>query len=226
MKNFGWPCYEGPARQSGYDGANLSVCENLYAAGPGAVTAPYHAYRHSDRVVPKARHVRPAARRWQDSTFEFAATQNPYPTEYDDALFFADYSRDCIWVMQKGADGHPAPGLIRTFAAAAANPVNLETGPGGDLFYVDFDGGTIRRITYPSANQPPVAVATATPTTGPAPLTVTFDGSGSSDPDPGGHAQLRLGSGRRWRIRRFNRGSADLHLHGEWQLHRNAEGDR
>jgi single-stranded DNA-binding protein len=26
--------------------------------------------------------------------------------------------------------------------------VNLETGPGGDLFYVDFDGGTIRRISY------------------------------------------------------------------------------
>ena len=99
--------------------------------------------------------------------FEFAAAQNSYPAEYDDALFFADYSRDCIWVMPKGADGKPAPGLVRTFVAGAANPVNLETGPGGDLFYVDFDGGTIRRITYTSANQPPVAVATATPTTGP-----------------------------------------------------------
>ena len=117
--------------------------------------------------------------------FEFAATQNSYPADYDEALFFADYSRDCIWVMPKGADGKPAPGLIRTFVAGAANPVNLENGPGGDLFYVDFDGGTIRRITYTSANQPPVAVATATPTTGAAPLTVTFDGSGSSDPDPG-----------------------------------------
>ena len=53
--------------------------------------------------------------------------------------------------MPKGADGNPAPGLIRTFVAGAANPVNLETGPGGDLFYVDFDGGTIRRITYTSA---------------------------------------------------------------------------
>ena len=87
--------------------------------------------------------------------------------------------------MEKGADGQPAPGLIRTFVAAAANPVNLENGPGGDLFYVDFDGGTIRRITYTSANQPPVAVATASPTTGNAPLAVNFNGSGSSDPDPG-----------------------------------------
>jgi PKD repeat protein len=101
-------------------------------------------------------------------------------------LFFADYSRDCIWAMRKGADGNPAPGQIRTFVAGAANPVNLEIGPDGDLFYVDFDGGTIRRIHYNlSTNQPPIAVATATPTAGQAPLTVNFNGSGSSDPDTG-----------------------------------------
>jgi PKD repeat protein len=63
--------------------------------------------------------------------------------------------------------------------------VNLENGPGGDLFYVDFDGGTIRRIAYTAANQAPVAVADATPTTGSAPLTVQFDGTRSSDPEGG-----------------------------------------
>ena len=50
---------------------------------------------------------------------------------------------------------------------------------------MDFDGGTIKRISYASANRPPVASATATPTTGGAPLTVNFSGSGSSDPDSG-----------------------------------------
>ena len=114
--------------------------------------------------------------------FQFS-NGNSYPAEYQDALFFADYTRDCIWVMPKGTSGLPAPGQIKTFVAGAANPVNLEIGPGGDLFYVDFDGGTIRRIRYFSTNRPPVAVATASPTTGAAPLTVTFDGSGSSDPD-------------------------------------------
>ena len=53
--------------------------------------------------------------------------QHPYPSSFDDALFFADYSRDCIWVMKKGADGHPAPGLIETLVADAANPVVLES---------------------------------------------------------------------------------------------------
>jgi glucose/arabinose dehydrogenase/PKD repeat protein len=181
--NFGWPCYEGPSRQSGYDAANLSICENLYAQS-GAVTAPYFSYHHSNRVVPEET-CPTGSSSIAGLEFEFAASQNSYPTDYDNALFFADYSRDCIWVMPKGADGNPAPGLVRTFVAGAANPVNLESGPGGDLFYVDFDGGTIRRITYTSANQPPVAVATAAPTTGPAPLSVTFDGSGSSDPNIG-----------------------------------------
>jgi glucose/arabinose dehydrogenase/PKD repeat protein len=182
VENFGWPCYEGNGRQPGYDGADLNICENLYSAVPGTVTAPYHAYNHSANVVP-GETCPTGSSSVAGLEFEFAASQNSYPTEYDDALFFADYSRDCIWVMRKGADGNPAPGLIRTFVAGAANPVGLETGPGGDLFYVDFDGGTIRRITYPT-NHDPVAVATATPTTGDAPLTVNFNGSGSSDPDP------------------------------------------
>jgi PKD repeat protein len=183
VRNFGWPCYEGAGRQSGYDGANLNICENLYAQS-GAVTAPYFAYHHTARVV--AGETCPTgSSATAGLDFEFAGSGNTYPADYRDALFFADYTRDCIWVMPKGTDGLPAPGLIRTFVAGAANPVNLEIGPGGDLFYVDFDGGTIRRISYASTNQPPIARLTATPTTGAAPLTVAFDGSASSDPEGG-----------------------------------------
>jgi PKD repeat protein len=181
VQNFGWPCYEGVNRQAGYDGANLSICENLYGS-PGAVTSPYFAYHHTNRVVPNE-----TCPTGSSSTaglqFEFTAATNSYPTEYDGGLFFADYTRDCIWAMPKGADGKPAPGQVKTFVAGAANPVNLENGPGGDLFYVDFDGGTIRQIKYTSANQEPIADATASPTTGPAPLTVSFDGTGSRDLD-------------------------------------------
>jgi PKD repeat protein len=146
------------------------------------VKPPYHAYHHSSRVVPNET-CPTGSSSVAGLEFEFSAAQNSYPAEYDSALFFADYSRDCIWAMLKGADGRPAPGQIRTFVAGAANPVHLETGPGGDLFYVDFDGGTIRRIQFFSANQPPTAVATANPTSGAAPLTVAFDGSASNDPD-------------------------------------------
>jgi glucose/arabinose dehydrogenase len=180
MENFGWPCYEGVGHQLGYDGANLSICENLYATS-NAVAAPYFAYHHSNQVVPNDG-CPTGSSATAGLDFQFS-NGNSYPAEYQDALFFADYTRDCIWVMPKGTNGLPAPGQIKTFVAGAANPVNLEIGPGGDLFYVDFDGGTIRRVRYFSANRPPVAVATASPTTGAAPLTVSFDGTGSSDPD-------------------------------------------
>ena len=67
----------------------------------------------------------------------------------------------------------------------AANPVALEIGPGGDLYYVNYEGGAIHRVSYSATNRPPVAVIGATPTSGATPLTVDFDGTGSSDPDPG-----------------------------------------
>jgi glucose/arabinose dehydrogenase len=42
VKNFGWPCYEGPARQPAYAATNLNICNQLYNE-PTAVTHPYYA---------------------------------------------------------------------------------------------------------------------------------------------------------------------------------------
>src|SRR5919109_1417794 len=181
VRNFGWPCYEGSGRQGGYDSANLSICENLYAAGAGAVRSPLFAWNHSAKVAAEACPTGSSSA----AGIAFGSQSGSYPSEYRGALFFADYSRDCIWAMLPGPDGVPDPATIRTFADGAANPVHLQIGPGGDLFYADFDGGTIRRVTFTPANQPPTAVATANPTSGSAPLTVQFDGSGSTDPDAG-----------------------------------------
>jgi glucose/arabinose dehydrogenase len=178
VDNFGWPCYEGGGRQSGYDGANLTICENLYAAGAAAVSAPLYTYNHSAKVSTES------CPTGSSSTAGVAFYEGgSYPAAYDGALFFADYSRDCIWVMFAGANGLPDPTTRAPFVDLATNPVGLEIGPGGDLFYPDFDGGTIRQISFFSANQPPTASAVATPQTGDAPLTVSFDGTGSSDPD-------------------------------------------
>jgi PKD repeat protein len=106
-----------------------------------------------------------------------------YPSQYNGALFFADYTRQCIWVMPAGTNGVPDPARRATFVSNAAYPVDLKAGPGGDLFYVDIVGGAIRRIQYTAGNQAPRAVVRATPTSGRAPLTVAFDGSGSNDPE-------------------------------------------
>jgi hypothetical protein len=41
------------------------------------------------------------------------------------------------------------------FAAGAAGPVDLQAGPNADLFYVDLDGGTVRRIQHTGSTPPP-----------------------------------------------------------------------
>jgi glucose/arabinose dehydrogenase len=178
--NFGWPCYEGDGRQFSFDAADLTLCENLYAAGSAAVVAPYFRYHHNDLVFPTDVCPRGGSS-VAGVSFAFQNGGN-YPPEYRSALFFADYTRRCIWSVQTGPNGLPDLAKIRTFVSGAAQPVDVQIGPGGDLFYVDL-GGSIRRIRYFSANQPPAAVISANPTSGPAPLTVAFDGNGSSDPD-------------------------------------------
>ena len=176
VENFGWPCYEGPERQSGYDGANLSLCEGLYA-GAGHDAAHY-AYHHNDQIVSE----NPCPTGGSSQAGMAFYEGGSYPAEYDGALFAADYSRDCIWVMLPGADGVPSPSLRQRFVTSALNPVHLEIGPDGDLFYVNFNG-TIQRVVYTAGNQPPTAAVSATPSEGAAPLDVSFDASGSSDPE-------------------------------------------
>ena len=80
-------------------------------------------------------------------TFE-NSSGDPYPSEYDGALFFTDKLRGCIWAMERNGSTLPDPTHIKTFAANATNPVDLRIGPGGDLYYVDFDDGAIRRVHY------------------------------------------------------------------------------
>ena len=178
VENFGWPCYEGYGRQPGYDDADLNICENLYGQA-NADTMPHFAYNHTAKVVTSE-----SCSTGDSSVSGLAFYKGgPYPGGYDDALFFADYSRNCIWVMEEGTNRLPNPGQLKTFVDGAAGPVDLQIGPNGDLFYVDLDGGKIWRVEYSAANQPPVAHATTNPSSGLTPLTVSFDGSGSSDPE-------------------------------------------
>ena len=189
VTNFGWPCFEGEGRMPSYDSANLTMCENLYAGG--GQTAPYFAYRHGSTVVAGETCATNQGSSVTGSVF-YPASGGPYPAEYQGALFFADYSRNCIWAMKpQSPGGLPSPNNIETFVAGAAGPTDLAMGPGGELYYTDLNTGTVRRIRYFPANQPPVAQISASPTSGGAPLTVNFNGSGSTDADPADQGRLQ-----------------------------------
>jgi len=178
--NFGWPCWEGAGHMPNYDGANLTICENLYA--DGTATGPYYAYNHSASVVPGD--TCPTSQGSVISAISFYPG-GAYPGRYNGALFFGDHSRNCIWAMLPGGNGLPNSGNIQPFVVdPSSHPVDLAADPlSGDLFYADFDDGEIHRITWIGGNTPPQAVASANPTSGPPPLTVQFTGSSSSDPD-------------------------------------------
>ncbi|MGP4099122.1 LamG-like jellyroll fold domain-containing protein [Nonomuraea sp. KM90] len=177
VANFGWPCYEGADREDGYDALNLTLCENLYSAGAAAHTQPYFAWHHGQRLhtgdtcTPGGQSSSSGVAFYQDGT---------YPPSYDGALFFSDYSRKCVWAMTKGSNGLPNPATVATFDTGIG-AVELETGPNGDLFAVNFDNGTIVRYIFDNA--PPTAAINAVPTSGAAPLAVAFSAAGSTDAD-------------------------------------------
>ena len=178
MENFGWPCYEGNGRQSGYDSANLNICENLYARrlrGNRAIPCvPPQRSRGAKRDVSDRQLVGGRAR------VRIRRAANSYPAEYDDAPLLRRLFPRLHLGHAEGRGRQSRTWSDPHIRQGAANPVNLENGPGGDLFYVDFDGGTIRRIR---AQPESGGSRNGKPHHGRAPLTVDFDGTGSSDPD-------------------------------------------
>ncbi len=215
-ENFGWPCYEGSPRQGGYDATNLTICENLYAAGSAAHATPTYAYDHAASVV--AGDGCPTGSSSISGLAFYPETGGSFPASYAGGLFFADYSRKCIWFMARGANGQPNPAQRQAFVTAGGGPVDLAIGPGGHLFYPDFDGGSIRRVSATGGNQPPTAVmqALADEWQCPADRPVQRQRLVRSR----GHgAHLRVGSRRRRRLRRRDRGDGLVGLLGLRQRH-------
>ena len=143
VENFGWPCYEGdgPACRATTTSTSASA-RTLYTQRHGA--SPRRCSRTTTRAVVAERELPDRQRRRSPGSRSTTAAR--FPAEYDGALFFADYSRNCIWVMYPDANGIPDPAPPRSSSTAPPDPVDLQVGPGGDLFYVDLSGGTIRRV--------------------------------------------------------------------------------
>jgi glucose/arabinose dehydrogenase/PKD repeat protein len=177
VRDFGWPCYEGPDQEPDWVSAQVDICMNDLYKNPSVVTAPFLGYRHTDSVVSGDG----CATGGSSITGLAFYGGGSYPSQYGGALFFADHTRNCAWVLFPGANGQPSASNRALFIGGASHPVDLEIGPGGDLFYVDHEGGAIHRIQYMT----PAAVATANPESGAPPLTVKFDGSGSHGAAPG-----------------------------------------
>jgi glucose/arabinose dehydrogenase len=163
--NRGWPCYEGTTGQSlpnsAWQALGKQICIDLYAAGTGAVQAPYYSYRTRTGAGPLTPGENCPVKSSSMSGVAFAPLGTDWPAAYQDALFFSDFLRGCIWRLEKDANGQPDPSKVRVFAQAAGAPVKLTAGPGGDLYYVDYGSfsnneyvagsGGLHRIDYVGA---------------------------------------------------------------------------
>jgi PKD repeat protein len=155
--NFGWPCYEGNLPEPFFNG--FAECQAL---PPSSVTQPILTYGRS---------VGSAA--IGGTIFEGAA----YPESYRGSYFFADYVGS--WIRRVVFDANGNPISFPYFATNVPFPATIELGPDGNLYYISFSTGQIRRIRYNG----PSAVASASPTSGYSPLEVSFSSSGSVDPN-------------------------------------------
>src|SRR5262249_6067736 len=92
---------------------------------------------------------------------------------YQGAVFFSDYIRDCMWVIQKGANGLPDNSTVKTFIddSAGIRAVDIESNPGtGGLWYVDIRRGAVPPVSYPRPRgRAPAGARFAGPPTAPTP---------------------------------------------------------
>jgi glucose/arabinose dehydrogenase len=172
--NYGWPCYEGPYRQPEYEAAGLAICTELYA--DESAVLPFLSLGRTEigEAVCDS-----GGSSLSGVTFYDGAT---FPAEYNGALYFADATRGCVWVIRADADGRPDVNTVRLFRAAVS-VVDMQVGPDGALYVVDYGDGAVRRIQYYPDRQPPRARLRGSASRGTAPLTVTLDAGRSSDAD-------------------------------------------
>ncbi|MFB7287359.1 PQQ-dependent sugar dehydrogenase [Actinacidiphila glaucinigra] len=123
-----------------------------------------------------------------------------FPAYWDGKAFFGEFSQDYVAALTLAGPEGPVTKLENVLPNSQRsgngippwdNPMDLEFGPDGALYVLDYGDGFFRqnpdaglyRIDYAEGNKAPTAVIGASPSSGQAPLTVSFSATGSSDPE-------------------------------------------
>ncbi len=126
--NLGWPCYEARSHYEAY--STTPMCLSLYGSGRRAVDFPSVAFRQAE------------SRSLTGGVF-YAGDE--YPREYRGAYFFADFLYGWMKVLRFTSDGRVV-GAPEPFGTGLSGPVAIHQGPDGNLYYVSFITGELRRI--------------------------------------------------------------------------------
>jgi len=153
--NYGWPCYEGVGATS----------HNCTASG---ATNPTYTYGHDLNGAGSV-------------TAGSFPSNGAYPAAYNNSFFFGDYAQN--WIKRMVIDTNNNVVSVNDFMDNPDGPVDVSTGPDGNIYYLSIYTGELHRLTHTTGNRRPVPLLSATPTSGLAPLSVNFTSTGSYDPD-------------------------------------------
>ena len=127
VENFGWPCYEGVGHAAGLRRSEPLDLREPVRDGPSQATDA----RSSPTTTPTRSSPAKTVPTGSSSITGLAFyPSGGYPTTYDGALFFADYSRNCIWAMPQGANGDPDPPSIVDLRGRRREPGRPRDRPG------------------------------------------------------------------------------------------------
>jgi glucose/arabinose dehydrogenase len=101
-----------------------------------------------------------------------------FPAELGGSYYFSDFCGR--WIRRLTPDLE----AVEFARDMDGDAVDIDVGPDGQLYYLSYGLGEVRRIVYiGEGNRQPVAALAASRLGGPAPLTVTLSAEGSQDPD-------------------------------------------
>ncbi len=144
-ENFGWPCYEGPTQQPEYFDAEptSAACDTIGSPdNPGLLSWPIAWWHRNNGNLSQ-----PFGLEGRSATGGVFYTHDAYPPRYRGALFFTDYVRDWVAVMQLGERNEMVTAEL--FYDNLNSPVDAETHPiTGDVHIVSIADGDIFRIVY------------------------------------------------------------------------------
>jgi glucose/arabinose dehydrogenase len=155
-RDYGWNVREGNC-----------VRDSTTNCGPTSYENPIYSYDHADGCA--------------SITGGAFVPEGLWPAPWSGSYLFADYVCGGIYRMAPASGG----GYTREpFLPDAAGAVHLAFAPfagGTALYYLDYFGNAVHRVTYGGTGTAP----TASFTNRPAGLQVSFDGGASQDADPG-----------------------------------------
>ncbi|KAI9187993.1 hypothetical protein H9P43_002384 [Blastocladiella emersonii ATCC 22665] len=180
IKNYGWPCLEGPMITLTVQNRNFKKCEAIYRDQDKETTKALFAYNHRDSFGD----VINTSGGQSAITGVAVYRGDKLPANYKGSVWFLDYTRKSAWVISR-KDGKldVNSANFKMMFTGIEEGVDLTWGPDEALYVTQIWEGKVYKYQYVGkGGVAPIVRVKADKPWGALPLTVNFDGTGTVDP--------------------------------------------